>query len=219
MPIYLHNHSSSKVLSALHKILNYQQQQEVKISVSEHIKFPIKSMDAMTLIVDGSYNLPVFDHVGHLQLEFQHKQTQRELNLLFSNFPRVIKSLTFNYNHKQHSHISAEAFPFLHYLAPLLTIDYLDITITNVKDFTDLLKLPEEVAPKRELKLKIRKHPFSQQQLVLPDNYFHRLLERLGPNLVKLELELPESVDSQAVIKYPHYISLNKLCSLNIIRG
>ena len=44
MPIYLHDHAHSKILSALHKILNYQNEHEVKISVSESIKFPIKNM-------------------------------------------------------------------------------------------------------------------------------------------------------------------------------
>ena len=68
MPIYLHDHTASNVLSALHKILNYQDNQSVKISVSEPIKFPIKNMEKMVLVVDGTYNLPVFDHVKHLHL-------------------------------------------------------------------------------------------------------------------------------------------------------
>jgi hypothetical protein len=34
MPLYIHDHTESKVLSALHKLLNYQDEQSVKISVS-----------------------------------------------------------------------------------------------------------------------------------------------------------------------------------------
>lgn len=77
MPIYLHDHAHSKILSALHKILNYQNEHEVKISVSESIKFPIKNMEKMVLVIDGTYSLPVFDHVKHLHLEFQNKKTKR----------------------------------------------------------------------------------------------------------------------------------------------
>lgn len=42
----------------------------MKISVSEPIRFPIKRMQKMVLVVDGSYSLPVFDEIGHLHLEF-----------------------------------------------------------------------------------------------------------------------------------------------------
>lgn len=99
--------STSRLISSLHRLLNYEKEQAVKISVSEGIKFPIKKMENAVFVVDGSYSLPVFEDVKHLQLEFQNKKTQRELSLLFSNFPRQVHSLSFAYNHKIHSHISA----------------------------------------------------------------------------------------------------------------
>lgn len=68
MPIYLHDHTDSKILSGLYKILNYQKNQKVKISVSEHIKFPIKQMDSVVFMVDGTYNLPIFENIKHLQM-------------------------------------------------------------------------------------------------------------------------------------------------------
>ena len=67
--------------------------------------------------------------------------------------------------------------------------------------------------------MKIKRHPFAQGQLILPNNYYDLLIEKLGSNLVQLELELPESVDSQALINYSSYISKNNLCRLRIARG
>ena len=44
MPIFLHDHTDSNLLSALHKLLNYQNEHSVKIAVSEPIKFPLKQI-------------------------------------------------------------------------------------------------------------------------------------------------------------------------------
>ena len=49
---------------------------------------PIKSMELATFIIDGSYNLPVFENIKKLKLEFYNKKTFRELNDLFLKFPR-----------------------------------------------------------------------------------------------------------------------------------
>ena len=77
MPVFIHDHLKSKTMSAVHKILNYRGDQEVRISVSESVAFPIKTMEKMVLVVDGSYNLPVFEKVRRLHLEFKNKKTQR----------------------------------------------------------------------------------------------------------------------------------------------
>jgi hypothetical protein len=68
MPAYLLDPNSSRLVTSLHRLLNYEKEQAVKISVSENIKFPIKRMECAVFVVDGTYSLPVFEDVGHLQL-------------------------------------------------------------------------------------------------------------------------------------------------------
>lgn len=168
------------------------------------------------LVVDGSYNLPVFDNVDHLELQFENKKTMRELSLLFSNFPRSIYSLRFRYDHKVHSHISAETFPFFKHLSAFSSIKKLDVTIENIKDFSDILNLSATVNEMTEFRLKVTRHVFSQQQLILPESFFDRIFAKLGRNLVRCEINLPESIDSQAKPNYEDYISRNRLCYLKI---
>lgn len=156
--------------------------------MSEGIKFPLKRVQCAVFVVDGSYSLPVFEDVHHLQLEFQNKKTLRELNLLFSNFPRHVHSLTFTYNHKAHSHISAETFPFLRFVAALPALQKLHAVIENVKDFTDLLEMPAAISPKTELRVTVTRHIFSKATLTLPQNYYHTLFTKLGPQVTRIEL-------------------------------
>jgi hypothetical protein len=119
MPAYLRREGPSKLLANLQKLLNYQPQQAVQISVSEHLRFPLQDIDSAVFVVDGSYALPVLPRVRQLTLEFQHKKTHRELALLFESLPRQMDSLSFRYDHRAHSHISAETFPFLQVVANL----------------------------------------------------------------------------------------------------
>lgn len=88
-----------------------------------------------------------------------------------------------------------------------------------MKDFTDILRLCHELTEKIDVKIKVTKHLFSQQHLILPQSFYNTLMDNLGPNLVRLELDLPESIDSQAIIDYEGYVSLNKLCFFKITRG
>lgn len=112
----------------------------------------------------------------------------RELSLLFDNFPRYIYSLKLTYDHKLHSHISAETFPFLKNISALSSIKKLDITINNTKDFSDVYRLSNELSDKKDVKLKITKHLFSQQQLILPQQFYNKLVSNLGPELVRFEI-------------------------------
>ena len=68
MPAHLLDLNSSKLVTGLHRLLNYEKEQAVKISVSENIEFPMKRMECAVFVVDGTYSLPVFEDVGHLQL-------------------------------------------------------------------------------------------------------------------------------------------------------
>lgn len=119
MPAYLRREGPSKLLESLQRLLNHQPQQAVQISVSEHLRFPLQDIESAVFVVDGSYALPVLPRVRHLTLQFQHKKTHRELALLFDSLPRQMDSLRFRYDHRAHSHISAETFPFLQAAAAL----------------------------------------------------------------------------------------------------
>lgn len=110
---------------------------------------------------------------------------------MFDNFPRYIYSLKLTYDHKFHSHISAETFPFLKNISALSSIKKLDITISNIKDFSDVYRLGHELSDKTDVKIRITKHLFSQQQLILPQQFYNKLISNLGPQLVRFEIELP----------------------------
>lgn len=71
-----------------------------------------------------------------------------------------------------------------------------------MKDFTDVLRVSHEMSQKIDVKLKITKHLFSQQHLILPHQFYSHLISSLGPDLVRFELTLPENINSQAVIDY-----------------
>jgi hypothetical protein len=111
--------------------------------------------------------------------------------LLFSNFPRQVHSLAFTYNHKLHSHISAETFPFLRFVAALPAIQKLSAAIENVKEFADVLEMATVMTPKTELRVAVTKHIFSKTALNLPFAYYQTLFAKLGPNVTRIELDLP----------------------------
>lgn len=68
--------------------------------------------------------------------------------MLFESLPQQIHSLAYAYDHKKHSHISAELFPFLAHTSALPNLMSLHATVHNVKAFTDVLKLPSILTPK-----------------------------------------------------------------------
>lgn len=67
MPVYLFN-NQNKFINNLQKILAYEKEQGIRISVSQHIRIPIKKLEEAIFLVDGTYNLPIFQSVKHLQL-------------------------------------------------------------------------------------------------------------------------------------------------------
>ena len=74
------------------------------------------------------------------------------------------------------------------FIHPFTTIKKVNLIINNVKDFEDILCLSKEITPKMSLQLKITKHQFSNQDLILPDDYYDNLINNLGLDLVKLQL-------------------------------
>lgn len=79
-----------------------------------------------------------------------------------------------------HSHISAESFPFLRFVAALPSLQKMNITIENVKDFADLLDMVDAITPKTELRITVTKHIFSKAHLNLPMTYYQSLFDKLG---------------------------------------
>lgn len=75
------------------------------------------------------------------------------------------------------------------------------------------------MTPKLELQVTISKHVFSKSALILPQNYYRALFSRLGSQITRLHLELPESTDSPAVVDYQLLISLPSLVSFSLCRG
>lgn len=65
----------------------------------------------------------------------------------------------------------------------------------------------------------VTKHIFSKSQLNLPQNYYTNLIGKLGSDVTKLELDLPESNDSPAVIDYEQLMELKYLAVFKINRG
>ena len=47
----------------LDPLLHNFENNDIKISVSEGLKLPVKSLGSATFIVDGSYNISAFDHI------------------------------------------------------------------------------------------------------------------------------------------------------------
>jgi hypothetical protein len=130
-----------------------------------------------------------------------------------------VRSLAFNYNHKVHSHISAETFPFLKVASALPALEKLQVVIENVKDFGDLLEMAVAMTPKRELKVVVTKHIFSKNSLNLPLNYYQNLFSKLGSNITKIELDLPESTDSPAIVNCQQLLSFKFLSRFRLNRG
>ncbi len=65
----------------------------------------------------------------------------------------------------------------------------------------------------------VSKHVFSKSTLILPLHYYRTLITRLGPNLTRLHLDLPESADSPAMVDYQQLLNLPYLISFSIRRG
>ncbi len=74
-----------------------------------------------------------------------------------------------------HSHISAEGFPFMQFIATFPSIKKLDVVIENSKEFFDIVEMCKGMTPKIEIRLKITKHIFSKNGLLLPLNYYSNL--------------------------------------------
>lgn len=95
----------------------------------------------------------------------------------------------------------------------------MNISIENMKDFTDLFEMAAIMTPKVELKLTVTKHIFSKSQLHLPQNYYTNLIGKLGGEVTKVVLDFPESNDSPAVIDYDQLMELKYLAVFKISRG
>ena len=69
------------------------------------------------------------------------------------------------------------------------------------------------------MRLTITKHIFSKSQLNLPQNYYINLIDKIGKDITKLEVDFPESNDSPAVIDYEQLMELKYLTVFRIRRG
>lgn len=88
-----------------------------------------------------------------------------------------------------------------------------------MKDFKDLVEMAPAMTPKVELQVTISKHIFSKSALILPNHYYRTLFSRLGPQITRLHLDLPESADSPAIVDYQQLLSLSCLVSFSLRRG
>jgi hypothetical protein len=95
----------------------------------------------------------------------------------------------------------------------------MQITVENMKDFEDVTEMCFAMTPKLELSLTVTKHIFSKGSLNLPQNYYVNLISKLGSSITKLEIDLPESADSPAIINYDQLISLKYLSVFKLSRG
>lgn len=74
------------------------------------------------------------------------------------------------------------------------------------------------MSQKIDLRIRVTRHIFGQQLLMLSETFFDNLITSLGRDLVRCEIQLPYSIDSPAKINYEKYLS-NRLCFLKISRS